>query len=403
MFLQTDLTIQVKKDENDDTCIHPFAVSKDAKTVYVPFMYNRELPRPPRASFPATNVEFIGSLRDEQVAVMNESLDLINKQGSVIIAVYTGFGKTFTAIKLSTLIRLPTLIIIHRVVLAKQWKDAITKFCKNPKVCIVESGNEIDRTADFVIMNATNIPKRDISAYSHIGLVIVDEAHLIMAEGLSQCMTCLLPRYVIGLSATPYRLDGLDRLLTLYFGAKKVIREMWHPHKVFRVTTHFRPEVRKMANGRLDWNYIIEQQSMHEGRNRLICDIVRRHPSRVFLVLTKRVAQARLLIQSLTDQGEKVTSLVGSQQTYDPHARVLVGTSSKAGVGFDHPRLDSLILACDIEAYFVQYLGRIFRRKDAEPMIFDIVDEHPVLEKHFRTRRSVYLKHGGTLADYRAV
>ena len=37
-------------------------------------------------------------------------------------------------------------------------------------------------------------------------------------------------------------------------------------------------------------------------------------------------------------------------------------------------KLDALILASDLEEYFIQYLGRVMRREDVEPYIFDIVD-----------------------------
>ncbi len=57
-------------------------------------------------------------------------------------------------------------------------------------------------------MNAINVPKKSCEFYSQIGFLIVDEIHCIMAEGLSKCMTRLVPRYVLGLSATPYREDG---------------------------------------------------------------------------------------------------------------------------------------------------------------------------------------------------
>ena len=62
-------------------------------------------------------------------------------------------------------------------------------------------------------------------------------------------------------------------------------------------------------------------------------------------------------IEKLKKEGEDVTSLLGKQQTYNQDSRILVGTSSKAGVGFDHPKLDALLLASDIQSYFIQYLG----------------------------------------------
>jgi hypothetical protein len=64
--------------------------------------------------------------------------------------------------------------------------------------------------------------------------------------------------------------------------------------------------------------------------------------------------------------------------------------------------LDTLLLATDIEEYFIQYLGRVFRRKDANPMIFDLVDNNPILLRHFKTRQKIYQECGGTITTLNA-
>ena len=69
-----------------------------------------------------------------------------------------------------------------------------------------------------------NIPKFNKSFLSQIGSIIVDECHLIVAEKLSKSLLSLSPRYCIALSATPYRIDGLNILLDLYFGPNKIIK-----------------------------------------------------------------------------------------------------------------------------------------------------------------------------------
>ena len=66
-----------------------------------------------------------------------------------------------------------------------------------------------------------------------------------MAESLSRCLQYIYPRYLIGLSATPYRPDGLNDLLTIYFGNYKIVRKLYCPHSVYRVNTGFTPKVEK--------------------------------------------------------------------------------------------------------------------------------------------------------------
>jgi superfamily II DNA or RNA helicase len=250
-------------------------------------------------------------------------------------------------------------------------------------------------------MNATNVPKHRRSFYKDIGFLIVDECHLIMAENLSKCMTYITPRYVLGLSATPYRTDGLNKLLDLYFGTRKIIRKLFRRHTVYKIESGFTPEAKLNRMGKVDWNSVLESQTSCEERNEMIIRLVKKFDDRVILILCKRVAQANYLVQRLQEEKEDVTSLIGKQQEYEKTSRILVGTSSKAGVGFDHARLNSLILASDLEQYFVQYLGRVFRTQEVEPIIFDIVDNYGILQKHFRTRNNVYVEHGGIVKSFR--
>ena len=386
--------------------IYPFDVDDNKNTLYCPFAYSKENKLSKRPSFPKLDVDFLGTLRDNQIKIKDEVFEHINKQGSSIISAYPGCGKTCLSIYIATKLKVKTLIITHRIVLIKQWRDSIYKFCgKNNKriaQILTTKTKQLDPKAFFYIMNATNIPKKPVEFFQSIGFVCVDECHLIMAESLSKCMQRLVPRYVLGLSATPYRKDGLNKLLDLYFGTKKVHRELHRKHAVYKVNTGFTPTVeRSPLTGKINWGHILDQQANHPARNQMIIDIIRKHKDRNFLVLCKRIKQGEYLIHKLTELGEDVTSLLGKQQTFDEKSRILVGTSSKAGVGFDHPKLNALILASDIQAYFIQYLGRVLRRPDVEPIVFDLVDNNSTLKSHFYSRRKIYMKHGGTIKKYK--
>ena len=103
--------------------------------------------------------------------------------------------------------------------------------------------------------------------------------------------------------------------------------------------------------------------------------------------MVKRVDQGFFLEKKLNELGEKATSLLGSNQKFDISSRVLIGTCSKIGTGFDHPKIDTLLLASDVEEYFIQYLGRCMRTEAGVPVIFDLVDNYSLLKKHYNTRK----------------
>ena len=381
--------------------IYPYEIVNNQVTI--PFAFGTQVlgvKRPTRNSESIMNVNFTGELREEQKIVQDEAIQILNKHGSIIIGLHVGFGKTILSIKLACMIKLKTLVVVNKLVLIKQWEESIKTFCPLAKIQKLTTKSSFDESADFFIMNAINIPKMGRTFFSLCKTLIIDESHCILAEKLSNLMLYVQPRYLIGLSATPERYDGLNILFDLYFGKFKIVRVLHHKHTVYRVDTGFKPKVELSINGKVNWNIVLDSQSKDLKRNELIISIVKKHSDRVFLILVKRIEQGNFLLKRLKEENEHVDSLLGTQQEFDKTCRVLIGTSCKVGVGFDFDRLNALILACDIEAYFIQFLGRVSRKKDNHPLIFDLVDTNPILEKHFKTRRMVYQKHGGIIHKY---
>jgi len=229
---------------------------------------------------------------------------------------------------------------------------------------------------------------------------VVHNCHLIMAESLSKSLQCIFPRYLIGLSATPYRMDGLDGLLELYFGKNRIIRLLRRKHIVYKVKTGITIKMALTEDGKINWGSILDEQCNNIERNEIIISICKKFNDRNILILTKRVEQGKYLYNRLVEDKENVASLLGSQQEFDRECRILVATTSKASTGFDFSKLDCLIISSDLESYFVQALGRVLRRPDVEPIVFDLIDENKILEKHFNSRKEVYDEIGGTIRDY---
>ena len=377
--------------------ITPYHV--DGDKVYVPFSYGYSSlneKRKSRDEYPSRQIDFQGNLRPEQKVVRKEALSVLSKSGSILLAMFPGFGKTITVLNLCSRLRFKTLFIVNKIVLINQIKDSIHRFCPNATVQKLTPKSKKE-DCDFYIMNALNIPKMSKDYFEDIGTVVVDECHLIMAERLSQSLQFLNPRYLIGLSATPYRPDGLNILLDLYFGTDKIVRELQREHIVYKIETGIVPEMEYAKNGKVNWGSVLDSQANNESRNEMIINIVKNHSERKFLILTKRVSQGEYLQRRFEEEGISVDSLLGSKTDYDKNASVLIGTNSKLGTGFDHPSLNALILASDLEEYFIQFLGRVFRTEDGIPIVFDLVDNNPILKKHFLTRQNVYIQHGGKL------
>ena len=302
--IDNDLTINIESTKNygprTSKTIFPFLITNDF--AYLPFAYSIKIglhhSRPPRNIFPVTKIIFNSTLRTEQKEVRKEIIENLNKFGSTIVSAYTGFGKSITTIYIASKLKLKTLIILNRLVLIKQWKESIEKFCDNSTVQCLKP-KSIKQDCDFYIINAMNIHKMGHNFFLDIGFVVIDEIHLIVAEKLSSCLQYITPRYIIGLSATPNRFDGLDILFDLYCGESRVFRKLNRHHIAYEVNTKFTPTVELGTNGKINWNSVIESQSNDVSRNELIIKIIKKFNDRIFLVICKIISQATYILQRL--------------------------------------------------------------------------------------------------------
>jgi superfamily II DNA or RNA helicase len=339
--------------------------------------------------------KFVGELLPRQKDVRDEIVEIINRTPSVVLSLHTGFGKTVMAIYLSSKINLRTVILCHRKVIIEQWVESINKYIPSATVCVL--GEKITKkeaktrtfdesNCDFLICNVINVPNKTRDYYSSFGLVIVDEIHTVCTNAFSKCLNYFFPEYLIGLSATPFRTDGMDRIIELYCGPEIVFRKLYKPFNVYKLSTNFKPTSQLTISGTLDWNSVLEDQAINTSRNNLIVNICRYFINRNILVLVKRKEHAAVLRNILASKGEDVDVFTGDSKECNYSCRVLVATYSKGGTGFDHPKLDLLIGAADVLENFMQYIGRIFRRDDVSAIYIDLIDEMATIKKHSMER-----------------
>lgn len=368
-----------------DICV-PFAFGKaQHNKIQAP------IPRP-LATFPT----FRGQLRVEQEAVFRQAKLMLATRNYCMISCYTGFGKTITTLALACACRFKTVIVCHRTCLYQQWLNSIKEFTNGPRV--VRLPDQQDDDYDFGIINISSIHK-----WSRIPddlLLITDETHLLLSEKRSMNLLSIRPRKLLGLTATPYRPDELHVLFKLFFGTNYIYKPLFKVHNVYQVNTNLTIGNRYIY-GKLDWNYVLEQQCDNDERNRLLVAIVRAFPkNRTWLILVKRKRHAAYL-ETLFGSEFKVSLLIGTRQSYDTQCNILIGTVGKIGTGFDFPTLDSLLIATDMVEYYIQFLGRVMRTRRV-PIVVDVVDSHSILQAHFAKRKKVYLQHGGRMCSFQA-
>jgi superfamily II DNA or RNA helicase len=216
---------------------------------------------------------------------------------------------------------------------------------------------------------------------------------------------------MLGLSATPWRRDGLSRLIYWYIGDqvhevdKAALVDAGHvlsADVVWR-ETDFTP----YHDASLEFSKMLSELTEDPARNALIAQDVAqeaRNGGGVCLVLSDRKAHCEALQALLRQRGVKAHLLTGDLANGARQAvvealsagqvKVLVATGQLIGEGFDCKELSTLFLATPIKfnGRLLQYLGRVLRPAPGKDKarVFDYVDPVGVLQCAARARRAVY-------------
>ncbi len=380
-------------------------------SVRVPFYYGMQNGGAPSSGHEKMQSEFNTLLRDYQHVMKNNVLRVLKKNKCAILSSYVGAGKTVIAIDIACKTKLRTLVVVNRILLLEQWEKSIRQFttCETVDILTSKTTKGTGATgADFAVINGQNITKISPAVLEKYGCVILDECHTLMSSGMGIKLLQLTPKYLLGLSATPYREDGFHKILEYYFGNGIVFTKLNRKHLVYTTMTKIPFATTKGYGGTIDFNKILDSLGKNKKRNDMIIDVVSRlleRADRCCLVLVKRISHGETLANKLCEMGIDVQQMYGKTAPVKGKGggsggftgRVLITTTSKAGVGFDCPRLNTLVLAAPIKNYFIQYLGRVMRSPEGVPEVYDFVDDNYILKTHYKERVKIYTEHGGVI------
>ena len=343
----------------------------------------------------SSNSKFMGKLTVQQIEIYPTIMDTLYNFRSTLLKFYTGFGKTTISIHIINDLKLKTCILTHRIILMEQWYESIKRYTPDLKVIIATTDIPTEQLEqyDIIIVNIMNIPKRNKSFWNKFSFVIVDECHILGGEKTFQNLFYFNPQYLLGLTASPEREDGMDILLKWFMGPNWIERNMYRPFNVYIYQSNFSPLLKKNYAGDLDWNKVLKQMTENEKRNNLIVSIVNAFPDRNILVLCKRIIQAKILHSKIKD----AELFVSTSKEFNKDTRILISSFSKSGVGFDFQKLDMLIIASDVKNMIIQYTGRVFRKINHIPIIIDIKDKCHILNSHLKERVNYYKSIGGKI------
>jgi superfamily II DNA or RNA helicase len=245
---------------------------------------------------------------------------------------------------------------------------------------------------------------------------VVDECHHIASEVFVQALPKVTSKYMLGLSATPSRKDGLMHVAHWFLGpllynsdtGDKVDSDIQVEVYEYKNDDPKFNEILYNAQGVMFTSLMINKLAEEPGRTawlvEILADILAECPERQVLVLTDRVQHTKDILEGLPTWLKEKAAILSTDVKADKRAEfcssksVLIATYAMCKEGFDVPTLNTLLMATprpDID----QIVGRILRveksARKQHPLIVDLVD--PQFRRQFQQRNALYKQRNYTL------
>lgn len=349
-------------------------------------------------------LEFNGVLRDIQLPVVNAYIECAKTKGCGLIELPCGFGKTIIALYITYCLNKKTLVIVHKEFLLEQWKERIQEFLPNAKIGRIQ-GNTIDiHGKDIVIgmLQSLSMKEYPKQIFDEFGFTIIDETHHIAAEVFSNALFKIVTPYMLGLSATMERKDGLTKVFQLFLGdiEYKVIREK--TNNVIVNAIYFNSQDSEYNEpilnhkGQNHYTAMISKISNYKPRIMFIMDIIHILLKDELNVQIMILSHTKAVLQELYKEIEQISSVgyyIGGMKQNDlknsETKKFILATYAMAEEALDIKTLTTLIMITP-KTNVTQSVGRILRSNHERPLIIDIIDRHDVFIRQWYLRKKFY-------------
>jgi superfamily II DNA or RNA helicase len=425
--IRKELTVkpQTQQSRYDSMTDYEFPVFLESATrLYLPRIWAKDNLGPAASSvmsdgepLPAS-LSFIGKPYDYQENIIKKFLDA---DANGLICVPCGKGKTFMAVAIAFRLRRRFMVVVDKEFLLDQWAGEMRSLIPGIRIGRFQGAKaEVEPTEyDCTICMIQTIVQRQIpeSVLRSYAFTIFDECHHLGAKHFSKVLSKLQTKYMLGLSATPTRDDGLTKVFEWHLGKPvywekkreadatvgvELMRFACDDTEYADVPTNFRGEV---ILARL-LTKIVEFQK----RNIFIADRLKdliKEPGRRILVLSERIGHLEALENLLKPTGCVMGYYIGGMKSAvrdlaAEEAQILWATYAMASEAMNIKTLNTVLMASPRKK-IEQSTGRILRQRPEErkvdPLIIDIIDVHRSMQSQARQRIAYYKKCGYKIKD----
>jgi superfamily II DNA or RNA helicase/HKD family nuclease len=310
----------------------------------------------------------------------------------------TGTGKTFLSAfdaKAANPKRL--LFVVHRENIARSAMDSFERIFGTTRTCGLYTGNTQDHHADFLFSTVQTLSRQqhlDRFRADEFDYIVVDESHRAGAQSYNRFLNHFTPKFLLGMTATPERTDGVDifRLFNHQIGyeirlQRALQEEMLCPFHYFGVAD-------LTINGEAieehsDFNKLTTPERVNRIAEKATfygCDdgIVRG------LIFCSRNEESHKLSEELNKRGYSTVALDGSTSEDDREAAIrrleapadspekldYILTVDIFNEGVDIPQCNQIIMLRPTQSaiIFVQQLGRGLRKLTTKEKYLTVID-----------------------------
>jgi superfamily II DNA or RNA helicase len=327
-----------------------------------------------------------------------------------LLCVPCGYGKTFMGIWLACQLKRRFLIVVHQEFLMEQWRGELEAAVPGIRVGKLQGPRaQLGPEFDCCICMLQTVSSRDwpLDTFSGFGFTIFDECHHLGAEHFSRALMSIQTMHMLGLSATPDRLDGLDSVFQNYIGPVRYqirVREADDSVTVrilrFESADPAYADTPTDCRGEVSRPRLCNQLADYAPRTKLICDELSAAlaEGRKLLILSDRIAHLREFHREFTERGFPsigyyIGGMKATARDESAKCQIILASYTLSQEGMNIRDLNTVALVTP-KSRIEQAVGRIFRLKKEErtfaPIIYDIRDTHDVLMGQYRKRLQFY-------------
>lgn len=350
------------------------------------------------------------------------ALNALKSAKNGILVAPCGSGKTNIGLSFISAIGGKALWITHTLDLLNQSKERAKNIFDLPN----EAYGQI---SDGKVNIGSHITFATVQTLSTINLlefmyewdvIVVDEAHKCVGSPAQAMMfyrvlNYLSARYKIGLTATPYRADHLEKTMFALLGdiayeiPKAQVKSKTCGVEVRLYHTAYTPNIDNitLGDGSIVYASLVNDITENERRNQYIASIINKLDGAT-LVLTDRITHEFALKSLITRKTEVVN---GNSKDRDKsleslkngNLEVIIASYKLAKEGLDVPNLKYVVLATPQQdkSTIVQSCGRVERKAEGKEkgVVIDFIDDFGLLKKYHKKRLTYYRQNGYQIVE----